>query len=399
MSDLATQQDQLDIFRRYVLINLKYWQDYLATRLADTASLDQGHNRIIKALSFGFELEEAWPFVRDLIEAFSPYMERRGSWEVWRWVLSQAFAAARRSGDTSGEIIISALLARLLQRQSHFKQAILYYRAAIRAARRIGDRYNEARACSNLGFLCSEQGHMWRAEALCCRALATFKQLESRHGQAHTHNHLGSLYTRQGRWELGQKHFERACDLWQTMGDEHGLMRGLNNLGALYNEMGLPDEALSCFERALRQARLTGEETEIARIYTNMGVSYRLKREPIQAENYARQAEAIFQRISNSMGLAEVWGNLGLACLDQGKWQEAVSHLQASLTMWRNQKNERAEIKTLLYLVEYEGLRGDPQVGVSRLEQVERLLKQYDPGKQNHDLQSLFLKCRRILYG
>jgi tetratricopeptide (TPR) repeat protein len=174
-------------------------------------------------------------------------------------------------------------------------------------------------------------------------------------------------------------------------------MRGLNNLGGLCNEMGLPNEGLPYLERALDHARLTGEETEIAKIYENMSVSCRLKGELIRAESIARQAEAIFRRTSNLTGLAEVWGYLGLICLDQGKWQEAVSHLQTSLNAWRTMKNERSEIETLLYLVGYDLARENHVEAGRRLREAESLLNRYDPTGQNYYLQSLTLKCRRNL--
>jgi tetratricopeptide (TPR) repeat protein len=395
---LNNTQSRTKIFQQGVLDNLQYWQDWLEANLTLITAVDYERDNIVRAISFALELEEmTWSSIRNLIEAFSAYMERRGHWEAWNRVLNDAVEAAHRSNDVAGGVLLSALLARLLQLQSRSRQAVVCYHQTIRMARRIDDSYNEARTCSNLGFLYSEQGYWWRAEVLCCHALAIFEQLDSKHGQAHTENHLGSLYTRQGRWKFARRHFERACALWASMGDEHGLMRGLNNLGTLCNEIDRPDEALSYLERALHYATSTGEEAEIAKIYENMGVAYRLKDEPNQAENYARRAETIFRRDSNLMGLAEIWGNLGVACLDQGKFQEAASHLQASLQAWRTLKNHRGEIKTLLQWVEYELDRKEQRRAAKRLAQVESLLNQYDPGKQNYDLQSQLLKYRTIL--
>ncbi len=389
---LTNTQNYANFFRRRVLSSTQHWRTYVAAETTDTAALDSGRNQIVRAILFALELEQAWPAARELIETLSPYMERRGEWGAWNPVLSRAIEVARRSQDRAGMVSLSALLARLLQRQSRFKQAIIYYRQVIRIARQIGDHFNEARACSNLGFFYSEQGHWWRAETLGGHALTMFEQLDSNHGRAHTENHLGTLYTRQHRWKAAGQHLERACDLWQAMGDDHGLMRGFINLSLLYNEMEQPDKALSYLEKALQRARLTGEEAEIGLIYMNIGDSHRLKGDPALAEAYAWRAEAIFRRFSNSVGLAWVWSNLGIACLEQKKWQEARLHLEVALKSCRNLNSQYGEIKTLTYMVEYELARGNRTSAAARLNELERLISQYRGGGPNCHLQSLLRK-------
>jgi tetratricopeptide (TPR) repeat protein len=396
---LTDVESRANYFHRRVLLNLQYWGDYVAANTTDIAALDGERPRIVRAISFGLELNEAWSIAYKLITAFSPYMERRGFWEPWNSVLSWAIKAAHRSEDVAAEVNLSSLLARLLQRQGRDRQAIAYYRRAITLSRRIGDYFNEARACTNLGYLYIEQGYWRRAEVLCCHALTIFEQISSDHGRAHTENHLGILYTEQNLWDKARQHLECACALWQSMGDDHGLMRGFINLGMLYLEQDQPDKALVYLEKALDQARLTGEEAEIGTIYRNIGLVHRRKGEPAKAEMYARQAEAIFQRFSNLPKLALVRDNLGLACLAQGKWQEAWQQLESALETWRDLKHEYGEIRTLLYMVEYELARGDYSKAAARLDELEQLDRQNNWIQRYPGLQPLLIKQRRSLPG
>lgn len=396
-SELTTPDSPSNIFHRYVLTNLQYWQDYVTVKLKDTAALDRDQNRIVRAISFALDLDEAWPTIGELIEAFSAYMERRGYWEAWQWVLTQALEVTQRSNDMAGVVRLSALLARLALRQSRFKEVVAYHRYTIRIARRMEDCYNEARACSNLGYFYVEKGLWHRAEVLCCHALAIFEQLNSNHGRAHTENHLGTLYIWQGHWELAQQHLERACEIWQGMGDNHGLLYGLINLGSLYDDMEHPDEALSCLEKALYLAKLTGEETQIANIYLNMGIAYRLKEELEQAEAYLWQGEAIFRRFANSVGLVQVQDNLGLIRLKQRKWSEVKSYLSSALTAWDDLGNDCGKIRTLTYMVEYELARGSRRQAARRLAEIERLMDLSNQYKQSSHWQSLLAKYRRSL--
>jgi tetratricopeptide (TPR) repeat protein len=396
---LTDTQSCANFFQRRVLINLHYWRDYLAVNTEDVAALDREQSGIIRAISFALDLDEAWSAVYKLIVTFSPYMERRGYWETWNWVLSRAIEAARWAEDVGAEANLSALLARLLQRQSRFKEAIACYRRTIRLARRSGDRFNEARSCSNLGYLYLEQGYWHRAEVLCRHALTIFEQIGSDHGRAHTENHLGILYTRQCLWDKARLHLERACALWGSMSDDHGLMLGFINLGLLYNEMECPAKALHYLDKSLQQAGLTGEEALLGTIYLNMGYAYKLNGEPAQTEIYARQAEAIFRRFSNSLYLPLAWINLGEACLDQGRWHEACLHLEAALEACRQSHNKYGEIKALMGMVEYNLAVGNHQKVSEQLPELEQLVRQNSQDKYSRQFETLLTKFRRSLTG
>ncbi|MEM7348719.1 MAG: tetratricopeptide repeat protein, partial [Chloroflexota bacterium] len=169
-----------NFFQQRIVKSTTHWQRFVADKQTDTPALEQGKTQILRAISFALSSQAAWPAARHLIETFAPYMERRGYWDNWNDILVQAVDAAQRFGDMSGQVTMMALLARLMQRQSRFQEAIPYYRRVIRLARRTGNRFEAARACSNLGFLYVDTvSRWWRSEILCCYALAVFEELNS----------------------------------------------------------------------------------------------------------------------------------------------------------------------------------------------------------------------------
>lgn len=374
---LSGPQDYASFFRRGILINIQYWLDHVTNNATDVAALDRERERIVRAIAFALDVTEAWPLSCELIITFSSYMERRGYWETWSQLLERAVTIARQIKDMNSAITLSALLGRLLQRQSYLVQAIIQYRRVIRLARQVGYEFEVARACTNLAYLYIEHGHWWRAELLCCHALVIFERLNSDHGRAHTENHLGILYTRQGLWNEAGQHLERACAIWQAREDHHGLMYGLMNLGMLYVETDQPAEALACSVKALEQAELTGEELEIGKIYMNMGMAYRLQGDLSQAESYNRQAETIFRRFFNVEGIADSLENLGLIYLEQQHYAEALEHLESALTNWRALNNKHDEIKTMLYLAQAELAQGNHQGAAVWFKEAESELGRY----------------------
>ncbi len=394
---LTGEPDYAKLFNQATLSNLEYLYRLPAVQSLDAAKLDEEQESLLRTIRFGLNISRAWPLVCRLIEAVSPYMERRGYWAVWEQILNQTLHLARQRDDTAWGTTLSLLLARLLQRQSNLKATVQAYRQTIYLARRCGDRYNEARACTNMGYLFIEQGRWWRAEVLCRHALAIFEQIDSQHGLAHTENHLGILYIRRHCWWEAQQHLEQACAIWSATGDEHGMMRGCINLSSLYLELKSPIQARYYLDQALQRAKATGEEIEIATVYLGMCVACQIEGDPIRAERYARQSETIFQRFHHAVGLAQVQDNLGLVHLDRGKWAEAEQHLTAALRQWRTLNSELGELRVLTYLVEVGLARQNRPEAAVYLDQVETLLNKSPDATQYYFLQPKLNRYRDSL--
>jgi tetratricopeptide (TPR) repeat protein len=382
IASMTHPTDYLNLFHRRVQLNIQYWHNFVTEQGDDVGALDREHERVITAITFALKLPATWSIAYNLINSFTRHMERRGYWEAWNQVLHQAVEAAEREGDLPALANLSALLARLLRRQSRFKESVLAYRRAIRLSRHLGDSFGEARACTNLGYYFVEQGYWHRAEVLCCYALDIFKRIGSDHGQAHTENHLGVLYTRQRRWEEAQSRLEQACAIWEKMGDDYGSMYGFMNLGLLYIEKHKLQEALHYSKRALDRAKLVGEQLAVGTINMNIGISYRLSQQLDEAEKHLQLASSVFHRFSNSIGLAQVQANLGLIYINQKNWPKANFYLTNSLNAWHQLGNKFGEIQVMLYLAEYELARKNQNSTLLWLNKLEQAVTQEERSTQ-----------------
>lgn len=345
---LNDPQQCLNFFERRVVHEVDYWGAQEAVRAIVVKTLDRERENILKAIGFGLAVAAAWPATRQLIVTFAPYMERRGLWDSWHSLLLRAIAAAQRTGDVAGEITLTALLARLCQRQSRGADVVTYYRRVIRLARRTDNRFELARACSNLGYYYVDGGHWWRSEILGQRALAIFAELNSQHGQAHTYNHLGVLYTRQKRWAEAEIYLQRACGLWRAMGDEYSLTAfGLVNLGLLYTGQTKPQEALRWLKEAYHRAEALGETAIVGRILQNTAIATRQNGDLAKAETLARQAEQIFQKYHDVLLLAYTWHNLGIIFAQDRQIAKAEEYVGRALQLYRQLGNRYGEEQLL----------------------------------------------------
>lgn len=330
-ASLTNTAQYVDFFQQTILRGLRYWQEHAAVQQIDVPVLDRERETVLDVLTRGMDFDPAWPSAKALITAFASYMERRGHWEAWRQLLERAITTAQRVDDVDGETTMTALLARLSQRQSRPQDVVKYYRRVIGLAKRNDNRFEEARACSNLGYACIDGGRWWRAEILCLHALSIFDELGNEHGLAHTHNHLGLLYSNQGQWDLAESNLKSACRIWEENRDQHSLIYGLSNLGQLYVRMNNPEFALRFLAEAEQIARNTGESSSVAIIWNNIASAYRLNLEWNRAYAYAKKAEAKFRQNNNFTELANVLNNLGLIAHGCKNDADALRYLEESL--------------------------------------------------------------------
>lgn len=380
-------------------INRSLAESLATVRAVETKLPDEERVQACHVLDFGLSAPESWTSVSELTIALASYMERGGHWEIWQQFLERAIDAAQRIDDGVHEITLTALLARLYQRQNKSRDMVRTYRRVIRLARRNGNRYELARACSNLGYYFVYAGCWWRSEILSCYALMLFETLDSNHGRAHTNNHLGVLYLRMHQWAKAEQHLKHACTLWQAMSDHHSLIYAFENLGVFYYETNQGDQALSYFYQALQQVELTGEQKEIAGILLNIGLVHSLRNELRQAENKIREAESMFEQDSNFLGLCEARGSLGHLYHKQERWLEAEHYLQIALDGHRSLGNIYGELRVLLYWVEYFLTRQYFTKAHENIITLEQLLRKHSWFQSDKDLLAKISNFKNQLQG
>lgn len=343
--------------------NMVFWRAWYRRNQENIEIVDAEREGLLKAIEYGLATPAALPETFELIEALSPYMERRGQWTSWGRILSKAMDIADGKSDDRIQWKLGIAYAKLLQRQGRLRDAILAYQRLISYTRKGEDDYSRARIYSNLGYLYIERGHWWRAEILCQSALAIFTKQQSDHGLAHTHNHLAILYAREQCWDKAWYHYEQALSLWQKTGDRHGLFLVHLNMGTLANDIMAassksPYDAVMCLEQALKYGRQIGDEAMLAIARMNLGISHMIEGRYLEATERFQEARATFERYEDRLGIALVSDNLGIVYAEQSEHEQAQRYLEQALENWRALPSRHGEIRTLLYLAEYSNGQG-----------------------------------------
>lgn len=156
-----------------------------------------------------------------------------------------------------------------------------------------------------------------------------------------THRTLGELHLRLANFHKARKHLEKALVLDPTYHDARLL------LARLHYQRGASDQALSTYSEVLTEGDRhwnnirAHTETRVTRYFSDLAADAHYSMAQILAEDRARLAEAIphFQKVVKLQPQRHrVLYNLGLACQQLQRWEEADKHLlaarQASPSSW-----------------------------------------------------------------
>jgi DNA-binding SARP family transcriptional activator/tetratricopeptide (TPR) repeat protein len=182
------------------------------------------------------------------------FLLRRGLWDEQAMACKAGLDAARRAGDTAGQVQCLQRLAWGYAKSGRGREAWPLFRQALRQAEAIGDHGSQAYIHGSLGWLASREERPADALNHSRRALELYRTadhpgqvmmlIDVGCGHARLGNHQEALtYCTQalaGVRELGARNWENA--VWELFGD-------------IYQQLGNHQETIECYERSIDISR------------------------------------------------------------------------------------------------------------------------------------------------
>ena len=215
------------------------------------------------------------------------------------------------------------------------------------------------------------------AERWATLALTVARMRGERHAELRARNYQGAIALERGAADAAEQHFAAALELARTLGDHTTEARCLNNLGIVANLRGDPRAALASYQLALAAYQQAGLVRGMAETQHNIGISRgdmgdyagalaaaeeaarlaeRVKDEGLSAlALFGRgalhlfqgdtdlaaaeltRAQAVYERLQQPVGLAEVWRLQAGVARARGDLAGAVALLRKAAELARGQ--------------------------------------------------------------
>jgi signal transduction histidine kinase len=193
--------------------------------------------------------------------------------------------------------------------------------------------------------------------------------------------------------ELGQ--FDRALDhliisqgLSAKIGDEEGLPYSLHEIGDLQLRQGKYDSALATLSRSLRLTRKLNIKVLEPRTLSKLATIYLHNKNYGAALAYYDSTYRLHEKTNNQFGIAEVELGRGTVLTSQGKYDDAIRAVNASLVLAKKLNARILEIKCYNQLSTLLELKGQHEKSLEYFKQY----KQLEDSLFSHDMQEKLLR-------
>lgn len=319
------------IFCRFIVANLRYWLDQARV---DVRSVLSERPQVLKGLSFGLTLPEAWSSARELTLCLSPIMIRQGHGEVWEGVLATAVTRSREENDPT-QIDFELQLGTLYRLQGRLSEAYHHLKAALELCHRYSLCTRYWTLLNQLGLVARLSTHHDEALAYCQQVLAGPGLSAAEYAEAL--NVMGLVAYDQRQWGEALNYFEQALVLYRSLDDLYQTARVLNNRGLVLLRDGQWDKAEESYRDAIRQfLAADDDQTERFKAVMNLGNIFLMRQEYEAAIRQYREALPVFQQCHYMVDLAHIYNNLGMAYTGLSDWQTAEAFYKSSITHWQN---------------------------------------------------------------
>lgn len=235
---------------------------------------------------------------------------------------------AQERGDEVGAIAALRRAGAREERVGRFKQAKVWYVAALRLAERLSDRGPEIKLLRALGALCRTLGRYTDAARYAQRSLVLAEAELTHSASIAACEELGNISQAQGEWGGAQAWYERGLRL-DAGADGARMGRLLLRLGDLARSRGDYAVAAELLSRARERLETSGDAGGIAQVLSAQGQVDVAQGRLTAASAAYREALAWARREPEAASL-EIDIRLRLAelALESGRWLEAEADLR-----------------------------------------------------------------------
>ena len=202
------------LFRQYAVRSAQVTLDRV--RAHEGSFVGAPQEQIFQALDFAMQLDEAWPWVKDVLLTIAPQMVQAGYQDGWAPYLVRGIELAETRGDVRTTAELQLNLGWLLQMRGDFDGADAWYAKSLAAFERFGDDNGAGRALSRQSFVACMCNEYERAQALAEHALSLFAPDDPERAAAL--NAVGRVAFYRGEFGDAQRAFD---PLNTAVGQEH----------------------------------------------------------------------------------------------------------------------------------------------------------------------------------
>lgn len=291
--------------------------------------------------------------------AFYPFLESRGLYDLANCYLHHAAQAARSLQDTAAQAATHYHLGRTAENQGDYEQAEQHYRHGLMLARMCEDSEKMSALLQGVGTMATRRGEYEQAETYYHEGLALASQNNDKERKGMLLRNLGVMAAKHGEYEEARSYFQEGLSLAYEIGRREQISDLLLHLGALAEGQGNYLQAGTCYREGLALARTVGHREKEASLLRSLGVLAAKQGNEQQAEAYFQEGLALAREMGHPEQIGASLTNLGKLAAQVGDYVQAKAYSQEGLALARSINHHEMSSVLLMNLGQLAGGQGE----------------------------------------
>ena len=228
--------------------------------------------------------------------------------------------------------------------QGQWREAKAYYQKSLALFEVENDFVYAASIYNSLGYIAVQQGCYDLAKTHHQQVFEVAKKHDDcKRVVSAAHNSLGIIASIEADWDTALSHFEESLLIYKQLNLPFPASGVLTNLAMVYVDAGELEAAGSCYAEATELLEKEGDMLALSKIYVNRAEFHLQVSNIDAAEVYANKAFAIFAKINDTIGMADVYKLNGCIHRHNKLWAAAIEAFTQSISGYQSCQNPQGE--------------------------------------------------------
>lgn len=220
--------------------------------------------------------------------------------------LIKALEYCRKVRDKDNESLILMSMGNLYGDIGKWDKAIEYFKDSLLISEEINNLKRKASVLKGIGLACLFKGDTSTGHSYLKKSLRICKEVSDVNTYALLLNNLGIYYDMLGKWEKAIKKYKESIKIAKSNNNIIYISNFTSNLGFAYSSLNKSEQAVYYFNESIKLSEKIGDIYNKGINLAHLGEEYLKKDNFGKTKNYIVQAEEVFKKLDDKLGLADI---------------------------------------------------------------------------------------------
>jgi len=260
--------------------------------------------------------------------------------------LNKALKYCRKTKDKDNESLILMCMGNLYGDIGQWDKAIEYFKNSLLISEELNNLKRKARIIKSIGLAYLFKGDTERGYKYLKNSLKICEEIEAEVLYAMVLNNMGIYYDIVGEWENAVKYYKKSLSIYKKLNNIIQISNTMGNIGFAYSYLNKSKIAIFHYKESVILSEKIGDIYNKGINLIHLGEEYLKKDNFSKTKYYIIQAEKIFNKLEDKLGLADVFKLKGILSKKLKDWESSNKFFKRSIKVYSQQGDRLNEGET-----------------------------------------------------